>query len=203
MGVVALDGTKVAANAALNRSYALQCHRLDTCGARGRVAPRAGATVGASQALGRPRPPGGFRSTWPAAGGGGGPGPEETGTQAQDGGAHAPRGGQSQRRTRTAGLKTRQGYLQGYNVQAVVSEDQIIVAIAVTQEANDVQQLLPMLNESEPGSSGDCRTSWHLADAGYWSEARRRDTGVVGGHHQRLEATKGSAGTGLSPRTYS
>jgi len=42
-------------------------------------------------------------------------------------------------------MKTRQGYLQGYNVQAVVSEDQIIVAVAVTQEANDVQQLLPML----------------------------------------------------------
>ena len=31
---------------------------------------------------------------------------------------------------------------QGYNVQAVVSEDQIIVAIGVTQEANDVQQLV-------------------------------------------------------------
>ena len=44
-------------------------------------------------------------------------------------------------------MKTRQGYLQGYNVQAVVSEDQIIVAIAVTQEANDVQQLLPMLEQ--------------------------------------------------------
>ena len=38
-------------------------------------------------------------------------------------------------------MKTRQGYAQRYNVQAVVSEDQIIVAIGVTQEANDVQQL--------------------------------------------------------------
>ena len=57
-------------------------------------------------------------------------------------------------------MKTRQGYVQGYNVQAVVSEDQIIVAVGVTQEANDVHQLLPMLaDESEPGSSGDCRTS--------------------------------------------
>ena len=42
-------------------------------------------------------------------------------------------------------MKTRQGYVQGYNVQAVVSEDQIIVAVGVTQEANDVHQLLPML----------------------------------------------------------
>ena len=42
-------------------------------------------------------------------------------------------------------MKTRQGYVQGYNVQAVVSADQIIVAIEVTQEANDVHQLAPML----------------------------------------------------------
>jgi transposase len=42
-------------------------------------------------------------------------------------------------------MKTRQGYVQGYNVQAVVSEDQVIVAVGVTQEANDVRQLEPML----------------------------------------------------------
>ena len=40
-------------------------------------------------------------------------------------------------------MKTRQGYVQGYNAQAVVSEEQIIVAVGVTQEANDVQQLEP------------------------------------------------------------
>ena len=33
-------------------------------------------------------------------------------------------------------MKTRQGYVQGYNAQAVVSEEQIIVAVGVTQEAN-------------------------------------------------------------------
>ena len=32
--------------------------------------------------------------------------------------------------------------MQGYNAQAVVSEEQIIVAVGVTQETNDVQQLL-------------------------------------------------------------
>ena len=42
-------------------------------------------------------------------------------------------------------MKTRQGYVQGYNAQAVVSEEQIIVAVGVTQEANDAQQLEPML----------------------------------------------------------
>jgi len=35
-------------------------------------------------------------------------------------------------------MKTRQGYVQGYNAQAVVSEDQITVAVGVPQEANDV-----------------------------------------------------------------
>jgi hypothetical protein len=42
-------------------------------------------------------------------------------------------------------MKPRQGYVQGYNVQAIVSRDQIIVAVGATQEANDVQQLKPML----------------------------------------------------------
>ena len=71
-------------------------------------------------------------------------------------------------------MKARQGYVQGYNVQAIVSRDQIIVAAGVTQEANDVQQLKPMLEtlertleaagiEEHPGTA--------LADAGYWSEA--------------------------------
>ncbi|HJW88697.1 MAG TPA: transposase, partial [Dehalococcoidia bacterium] len=46
-------------------------------------------------------------------------------------------------------MKTRQGYVQGYNVQAVVSEDQIIVAVEVTQEAYDVHQLLPMLERTK------------------------------------------------------
>ena len=42
-------------------------------------------------------------------------------------------------------MKARQGYVQGYNAQAVVSGEHIIVAVGVTQEANDVQQLGPML----------------------------------------------------------
>ncbi len=33
-------------------------------------------------------------------------------------------------------MKTHQGYVQGYNVQTVVSQDQVIIAVGVTQEAN-------------------------------------------------------------------
>ena len=71
-------------------------------------------------------------------------------------------------------MKTRQGYVQGYNVQAVVSEDQIIVAVGVTQEANDVHQLLPMLermNENLAAAGIAERPGVGLGDAGYWSEA--------------------------------
>jgi transposase len=71
-------------------------------------------------------------------------------------------------------MKTRQGYLQGYNAQAIVSQDQILVAVGVTQEANDVQQLAPMLEEMggtlRAAGVAECPGA-ALADAGYWSEA--------------------------------
>lgn len=66
-------------------------------------------------------------------------------------------------------MKTRKGYVQGYNAQAVVDVDTgIIVAADVTTEANDVKQLVPMLEQvkeetgEEPGKA--------LVDAGYFSE---------------------------------
>jgi transposase len=70
-------------------------------------------------------------------------------------------------------LKTRTGYVQGYNAQAVVTADQVIVAAEVTQEANDVKQLKPMLEKAREelvtaGVQGEIGTT--LADAGYWSE---------------------------------
>jgi transposase len=42
-------------------------------------------------------------------------------------------------------LHTRNGTVQGYNAQAVVTEHQVVVAAALTREANDLQQLAPML----------------------------------------------------------
>jgi len=70
-------------------------------------------------------------------------------------------------------MKTRQGYVQGYNAQAVVTEDQVIVAAEVTQEANDVKQLHPMLEQTEANLGAvelEEEVQAVLADAGYWSE---------------------------------
>lgn len=71
-------------------------------------------------------------------------------------------------------MKTRTGYLQGYNAQAVVTRDQIIVSADVTQEENDVQQLHPMLEQTQEELSAagvKDAPGVALADAGYWSES--------------------------------
>jgi len=67
-------------------------------------------------------------------------------------------------------LKTSSGWVQGYNGQAMVDcENQIIVAQDITTDANDVQQLEPMLEECEQVNGK--RPEKALADAGYWSQA--------------------------------
>ena len=67
-------------------------------------------------------------------------------------------------------LKTSSGWVQGYNGQAMVDcANQIIVAQSITTDANDVQQLEPMLEECEEVNGN--RPEKAIADAGYWSEA--------------------------------
>ena len=70
-------------------------------------------------------------------------------------------------------MKTRQGYVQGYNAQAVVTMDQYVLAPAGTQEANDVCQLHPMLNAAGKNLAAiklKTKIKVGLADAGYCSE---------------------------------
>ena len=90
-------------------------------------------------------------------------------------------------------MKTRRGYVQGYNAQAVVTEGQVIVAADVTQEANDVKQLYPMLEQTqeELAAAGveECIGAG-LADAGYWSEANSQDVDP-GGPELLIATTKG------------
>src|ERR671918_280545 len=60
------------------------------------------------------------------------------------------------------------GFVQAYNVQVAVDEWQLIVGQAVTQDTNDKRQLMPMITTIEQ-QSGDTPTQL-LADAGYCSE---------------------------------
>jgi transposase len=67
-------------------------------------------------------------------------------------------------------LRTRSGTVQGYNAQAVVTEQQIVVAAELTQDANDVQQLHPMLqavDQTLDAAAIHGPPGRLLADAGY------------------------------------
>jgi transposase len=76
-------------------------------------------------------------------------------------------------------MKTRRGWLQGYNAQIVVTTGQIIIAADITTDANDVQQLSPMLAQAQAnvvavadeGEKDVVTLGVAVADAGYWSEA--------------------------------
>jgi transposase len=71
-------------------------------------------------------------------------------------------------------VHTRKGSLQGYNAQAVTTMDQVIVAAELTQQANDLQQLDPMLAATTAtlAAAGIAeRPGTLLADCGYWTIA--------------------------------
>lgn len=65
-------------------------------------------------------------------------------------------------------MKTRKGFIQGYNTQAVVSQDQIVVACDVVRGRNDFSQLAPMVESAEANlyEIGE-EPGKVLADAGY------------------------------------
>lgn len=77
-------------------------------------------------------------------------------------------------------MKTATGWLQGFNAQAAVNANQVVLACGVTQDHNDVAQLVPMMeavaaNATAAGIDGQLGTV--LADAGYWSEANATAAG--------------------------
>jgi hypothetical protein len=70
-------------------------------------------------------------------------------------------------------MKCGNGSIQGYNAQAAVeSKHQVIVAIGVSNQAPDVEHLVPMLERIET-STGTLPETF-IADAGYWSEANAK-----------------------------
>ncbi len=79
-------------------------------------------------------------------------------------------------------MKTRTGYVQGYNAQVMVTKDQVIVAAEVTQQQNDVQQLQPMVAraQEELWAASAKKMKVVVADAGYWSADNVRGTSPWG-----------------------
>nr|WP_321464296.1 transposase [uncultured Desulfobulbus sp.] len=70
-------------------------------------------------------------------------------------------------------MKTRQGHVQGFNAQAIVTADQYIVSTVITQEENDIHQLEPMLITLEAtleAAEIEDRPRTLAADAGYWHD---------------------------------
>jgi transposase len=76
-------------------------------------------------------------------------------------------------------------YLQGYNAQAAVSDDQVVVAVEVTANASDATVLEPMVHAAQANLAGVDAPPPEtvLADTGYWSteafEALERSAVVV------------------------
>ena len=70
-------------------------------------------------------------------------------------------------------MKGNRRYIQGYNAQAVVTEQQIVIAAEITTSPNDFSQLAPMIDTAlhELDQAGaDARPSVVVADAQYWNE---------------------------------
>ena len=71
-------------------------------------------------------------------------------------------------------LRARNRFLQGYNAQAAISEDQVVVAAEVTNAANDSTMFAPLVEATEANLEEAGRSEGvgaYAADAGYWSVA--------------------------------
>ena len=91
-------------------------------------------------------------------------------------------------------LKTKGGYVQGYNAQAAATADQVIVAASVTNGANDAPSFKPVLSEARTNlrqAGSRRRVRIVLADAGYWSidnaAARGVEAIIAPGNARKLD----------------
>jgi transposase len=78
-------------------------------------------------------------------------------------------------------LKTKDGFVQGYNAQAVATEDQFVVAAEVTNQAHDAPTFEPMITATKRNlrHAGETRRVRRVvADAGYWSTDNANLSGV-------------------------
>ena len=105
-------------------------------------------------------------------------------------------------------MKTKDGWVQGYNAQAIVNQRQIVLACDVSQDAGDVQLYQPMtarLDKTLTAAGIPAAPELVLADAGYWSEANAAAPGpdrliaTLKDHRQRRAARELGTTTGPPP----
>lgn len=105
-------------------------------------------------------------------------------------------------------MKTKDGWVQGYNAQAIVNQRQIVLACDVSQNAGDVQLYEPMtarLDETLSAAGIPAAPELMLADAGYWSETNATSPGpdrliaTRKDHKQRRAARELGTTTGPPP----
>lgn len=105
-------------------------------------------------------------------------------------------------------MMTKDGWLQGYNAQAVATVRQIVVATGVSQDANDLGQFVPMLGKlAGILAAADIADliEMILADAGYWSDANAAAEGpdrliaTLKDYKQRRAARQAGTTTGEPP----
>jgi hypothetical protein len=101
-------------------------------------------------------------------------------------------------------LKTKDGYIQGYNAQAAVdAEAQIIVAHTLSNNGSDQAQLAPLLDAIKANLGRNPQEA--SADAGYCSAAnlrtlgRRRIKGYIATGRQQHAAKSATAKRSLKP----
>jgi len=95
----------------------------------------------------------------------------------------------------TQRMKANNGYVQGYNAQAVVDEAQIVIAAEITNTPGDFSNLNPMLTAAigELERAGVAvRPEVALADAQYWNEQHMDE--VIANKHIQVLIPPDSAG---------
>jgi len=86
-------------------------------------------------------------------------------------------------------MKTQQGWVQGYNVQAAVNAQQVVIACVATQDHNDSEQYVPMAaatTKTAAAAGINEPVELFLADAGYWSD----DNATADGPDRLIATTK-------------
>jgi len=105
-------------------------------------------------------------------------------------------------------MSTKHGWVQGYNAQAIVNHNQIVLACEVSQAAGDVGLYQPMIDLlthtlTAAGIAGNAELV--LADAGYWSQDNATAPGpdrliaTMKDHKQRAAARELGQTTGPPP----